>query len=128
GREQIIIMANYLTEEKYAESDPVTTLSKARSSIREMKASNRELSKRADLLLKNNSKFAELVMVLERKVKALTEEQAKIYKYSYGKGWIEKDSADPKKLKIVKGRVSVQEINTQMEEILRLIKRHSQKE
>jgi hypothetical protein len=121
-------MANYPTEEKYAESDPVTTLTKARSSIRGLKASNRKLSKRADLLLKNNSKFAELVMVLERKVKALMEEQAKVYKYSYGRGWIEKDLADPKKLKIVKADVSVQEINAQLEEILRLIKRHSQKE
>ncbi len=121
-------MAKYPAEEKYAESDPVKTLAKSRSSIRELKASNRELSRRADLLLKNNSKFAELVILLERKVKELTEERSKVYKYSYGRGWIEKDSADAKKLDIVKGEVSVQEINGQLEEILRLINRHGKKE
>jgi hypothetical protein len=123
-------MKDYRSE-KYSSEDPVKMLAEARAAIKELKARERgrKLPHSHDnLLLKNNSKFAELVLVLEKKVKALTEEQAKIYKYSYGKGWIEKDSADPKKLKIMKGKVSVQEINCQLEEILRLIRTHSRNE
>ena len=117
--------------EKYSGGDPIKMLAEARAAIRELKArerSRRDPSSRDNLLIRNNSKFAELVLVLERKVKALTEENAKIYKYSYGRGWIEKDSADPKKLKIVKSKVSVQEINCQLEEIVRLIRKHAPKE
>jgi hypothetical protein len=116
--------------EKYSSDDPVKMLAEARAAIRELKARERgrKESSHDNLLIRNNSKFAELVLVLERKVKALTEEQAKTYKYSYGRGWIEKDAADPKKLKIVKGKVSVQEINCQLEEILRLIRMHSRNE
>jgi len=121
--------------EKYSSEDPVKMLAEARAAIRELKARERGMKapkgpKHHDsLFIRNNSKFAELVLVLERRVKALTEENAKVYKYSYEKGgWLEKDAADPKKLKIVKSRVSVQEINSQLEEILRLIRAHSRNE
>lgn len=120
--------------EKYSGGDPIKMLADARAAIRELKARERGRKGRKvppshdNLLIRNNSKFAELVLVLEKKVKALTEENAKIYKYSYGRGWIEKDSANPKKLKLVKRKVSVQEINSQLEEILRLISMHRPKE
>lgn len=108
-------------------ADPVETLANARDAIRKLKAENREILRRWDLLLNSNYKFAELVILMEKRVRELTEERSKTYKYSYGQGWIEKDSADPKKLNIVKPDVSVQEINSQLEEIMRLIKMHSTK-
>jgi hypothetical protein len=118
-------MADDFLLEKHTENDPVKTLSEARCIAKDLKERNRRLMDEIGMILENNERFAELVILLENKVKTLTEERIKSYKYSFDKGgWVEKAAADREKLSMASHAISIEKINTQLEEILRLIKKH----
>ncbi len=65
---------------------------------------------------------------MEERVRKLTEDVKKNYVYSYEKGgWIEKESFDKGKVELAPSQLTVDSINNQLAEILRMIERHKVK-
>ncbi len=75
--------------------------------------------------MKNNQELAKLAEILEEKIMKLTEDMRKEYVYSYEKGgWVEKGSIEKGKIEIAPSMLSVDTINNQLAEILRMIRKH----
>lgn len=105
--------------------DPVSTIMHARLSYSDMKKENAELKKKTESLLFNNSRFSELVEAMENDIKILKTEAGKKYVYSYGMGgWRRIDDIDRTKLRLKTKGVTVSDINNQLREILRLLRKY----
>ena len=113
---------------KFSDEDPVKILERDKIIFSKLKKENEELKLEIERLLKNNRELTKLVEVLEEKVKKLTEDMRKRYVYSYEHGgWVEKDALDKGKIELAPSMLSVDAINNQLSEILRMIKKHRTK-
>ena len=106
--------------------DPVKKIEMLRKKALALKIENEKLRKENDMLLRNNKNLVYLVEVLEERIKKLNEDMLRNYIYSYEKGgWVLRDDADLKKLEVFnKKEIRVDDINEQLEEILKLIEKH----
>jgi hypothetical protein len=120
-----------MTEEKekkvarFSRDDPKKILERDRIIVSELRRENEELKLELEKLLKNNQEFAKLVEALEEKLDKLTEDMKKSYVYSYEKGgWVEEGALERGKIEIAPSMLSVDTINNQLAEILRMIRKH----
>ncbi len=105
--------------------DPVTTLQRAERTFRSVKEELKDLREQKNALLVNNQKFSELVESMEMQMKAMRAEAGKRYVYSYGGGgWGEFGDIDVKSLHMKKKPLAISDINRQLEEIMKLLKRY----
>jgi hypothetical protein len=105
--------------------DPVTTLQRAERTFNSVKEELKDLREQKKALLVNNQKFSELVESMEMQLKAMRADSGKKYVYSYsGGGWGELGDIDRKSLRLQKRPLTVSDINKQLEEIMRLLKRY----
>jgi hypothetical protein len=105
-------------------TDPVSTIIHARMSYSDLRRESKELARKVKSLLDNNRKFSELVEAMEQEIKVLRTEAGKKYVYKYGMGgWRQVGDTDYNKLHL-KERVSVEDINAQLREIMRMLKRY----
>jgi hypothetical protein len=111
---------------QYGESnlDPVNTLMDARMGYRKMKDEIALLKNLNQLLTQNNQKFVELVETMRALVSRLCAEAGKKYVYSYAEGGWGEAGADGKMALALKKEVTVDDINRQLAEIVRLIGRY----
>ncbi|MFH0956855.1 MAG: hypothetical protein V1813_03260 [Candidatus Aenigmatarchaeota archaeon] len=104
--------------------DPVTTMRDARLSFKRMKDEISTLKNINQLLLQNNQRFTDLVEVMRALVSRLCAEAGKKYVYSYAEGGWGEAGADGKMTLALKKEVTVEDINKQLAEIVRLISRY----
>jgi len=105
--------------------DPVKTLSKAKHTFKAMKDELRNLREQNIALMTNNQKFAQLVESMEKQLKALRAEMGRKYVYSYNAGgWGQMGDIDRTRLDMKKKTVTVSDINNQLAEIMRLLRRY----
>lgn len=105
--------------------DPKKILERDKIIFKRLRKENEELKLKVEKLLKNNQELAKLAEVLEQKIAKLTEDMRKEYVYSYEKGgWVEKGSLERGKIEIAPSMLSVDSINNQLSEILRMIRKH----
>lgn len=110
---------------KFSDDDPEKILERDRIIVSEFRRENAELKLELEKLLKNNQQFANLVEILEEKINKLTEDMSKTYVYSYEKGgWVNKGALERGKIEIAPSMLSVDTINNQLSEILRMIRKH----
>jgi len=106
----------------FTKNDIIAVLREDKKAVEELKKENAELKEKIRLLMENNREFAELVQSLDTEVKKLMEERPSVYEYHFKKGgWRQKGAADTGKLELEKD-VDVKRINSQLEEILRMLK------
>jgi hypothetical protein len=105
--------------------DPVTTLRRAERTFKSVKDELKALRAEKEALLTNNRKFSELVESMEMQLKTMRADAGKRYVYSYNAGgWGEIGDIDRTKLLMKKKAVSVADINRQLTEIMKLLKRY----
>ncbi len=113
---------------KTSTEDPKKILKRDRKIFRKLIDENEKLKEDIRKLTKNNKEFVKLIEVMEERVRKLTEDVKKNYVYSYEKGgWIEKESFDKGKVELAPSQLTVDSINNQLAEILRMIERHKVK-
>lgn len=104
--------------------DPEKLLEEDKKLFKKLRGENDRLREELRDLKKNNQKLVELAELMEDKVRKLTEDVKKNYVYSYEQGgWIEKGSMDKLKMEKPVSDVSVNSINNQLSEILRMIEK-----
>lgn len=109
--------------------DPKEILKRDRKIFKKLTKDNTKLKEEVRKLAKNNKRFVRLVEVMEEKVRKLTEDVKRNYVYSYEQGgWIEKGLLKKGKIELTPSQLSVDSINNQLAEILRMIERHRIKE
>ncbi|MCK4335583.1 MAG: hypothetical protein KAW40_02545 [Candidatus Aenigmarchaeota archaeon] len=109
--------------------DPKEILKRDRKIFKKLTKDNAKLKEEVRKLAKNNKSFVRLVEVMEEKVRKLTEDVKRNYVYSYEQGgWIEKGLLKKGKIELTPSQLSVDSINNQLAEILRMIERHRIKE
>ncbi|NIO22765.1 MAG: hypothetical protein GTN38_01920 [Candidatus Aenigmarchaeota archaeon] len=109
---------------RISSEDPRKVLKRDKIIVSDLRRENEELKLQIQKLLKNNQQLAKLAEVLEEKIMKLTEDMRKNYVYSYEHGgWVEKESMDKGKVELAPSMLSVDTINNQLSEILRMIKK-----
>ena len=105
--------------------DPVSTIMHARMSYATIKKELEAIKDKIDPLLVNNKHFSELVEAMEAEIKDLRMRSGKkfVYRYNQG-GWGQVDDLDASKLFINKKTATVDYINRQLMEIMRLLKKY----
>ena len=106
--------------------DPVSTIMHARLSYAEIKKELQLIKDRIEPLILNNKRFSELVEAMEVEIKNLRMQQSSkkfVYRYNQG-GWGQVDDIDRKKLFINKKTASIDDVNRQLLEIMRLLKKY----
>gem|GEM_PF-2899699 len=110
---------------RLSNEDPKKILERDRIIVSELRRENEELKLEIEKILKNNQELAKLAEILEEKITNLTEDMKKSYVYSYEKGgWVEKEALDKGRIEIAPSMLSVDTINNQLSEILRMIRKH----
>jgi hypothetical protein len=105
--------------------DPVSAIMHARMSYTEMKNDIKSMREKFESLILNNKRFSELVEAMEGEVKRLRLEAGKRYVYRYDQGgWGHIDDIDRAKLHIKKKVITVTDINKQLMEIMRLLRKY----
>jgi hypothetical protein len=115
-------------DEIYAE-DPFSLLKRDKEVVSGLKKKNAELTERVNTLLETNNRMVELVEVLDEKIRKLNDDFAKRYRYSYEDGgWIEIDGLRKRRIELERDpKVSITNINGQLEEIIRLLEKNKKK-
>jgi len=92
-----------------------------------LKADNNDLKKKIDALLQNNMKFAELVQVLEARNNRVRfeKEEELIYSYQDG-GMVENDEIGKQSTKLHKKKLTLNEINSQLADILTKLEKNKE--
>lgn len=109
--------------------DPVQTLKRDKELFRKMKLEIDKMKEENRKLLKNNVGLVKLVELMEEKVKNLTIDMKKTYSYSYEKGgWVEKGALDQGRIELAPSQISIDSINNQLAEILKMIEKQRMKE
>jgi len=125
-------MADYWEKKIIASSmgDPKKILKKDQELVRKMKAENSGLREQIRRLEKNNETLVQLVEIMEGKIKKLTDDlnisSKYVYSYEHG-GWVEKEALQEGRVELAPSSVSVDSINLQLAEILRMLERHRMK-
>jgi hypothetical protein len=105
--------------------DPVTTLINAKERFIALKQEKKRLEDQVKPLIINNNKFSELVQAMEGEIQRVKSAKKINYAYNYGEGgWGEVDESDPKKLHLKKKKITVDDLNNQLREIMRLINKY----
>jgi hypothetical protein len=126
-------MADYWEKRIIAASagDPKKILKKDRELFKRLGAENAKLREEVRKLGKNNEALVRLVEVMEEKIRHLSEDlhisDKYTYSYEHG-GWVEKDALQQGRIELAPSSISVDSINLQLAEILRMIERHRIKE
>ena len=105
--------------------DPLSTIMHARISYAQIKKELQDIKDRIEPLLNNNQRFSELVEAMEAEIKTLRMQSGKkfVYRYNQG-GWGQVDDLDKSKLFIQRKTATVDDINRQLMEIMRLLKKY----
>ena len=102
----------------------VAALKEDMKKVRKLKKENRLLKDQINMLLQNNSKFTALVESLDEKLKKATETLPGKFEYHFMEGgWQPKGALKKQKIELNKKKVDIQNINAQLEEIIRLLKK-----
>ncbi len=105
--------------------DPVSTITKAKQSYMQMKRENNDLRQRLKTIMLNNNKFSELVEAMEKEIERIRSVKDETYAYNYGEGgWGEVDEADKDSIHLKEKEVTFEDINNQLMEIMRLLKKY----
>ena len=117
------IIADRITEEKIS---PTDMLKRDRTIVLGLRGKNNELKTQVKELLVNNGKLVELIEILDERIKRLNDDMMRRFHYSFIEGgWIETGSVARRNLELEdESGVSVNDINNQLEEILKLINRY----
>jgi len=109
--------------------NPKEVLKKDKDIFKKLKKENAVMKEELRKITKNNENLVKLVEVMEEKVRKLTEDMSKNYVYSYEHGgWVEKEALDQGRIELAPSQVSVDSINNQLAEILRMIERCKMKD
>ena len=115
--------------ETQAVADLVAALKEDLRAIKKLKSENKLLREEVVGLLQNNSKFAALVESLDDSLKDASEGVPQKYNYSFMEGgWRPKGSLNKQKVELGQKRLDIQDINGQLEEIIRLLKKEKKEE
>ena len=107
---------------------PLSTMFRARQDFSNIKKEIKGLKDKTESLIINNRKLSELVEAMEKEIGLLRTDAGKKYVYRYEMGgWRQSGDIDAKKLHLDKKNVTVGDINSQLREIMRLLKRHKKK-
>jgi glutamate-1-semialdehyde aminotransferase len=105
--------------------DPITTIMKAKTIYAEMKKENSELRERLAALAENNRKLTAIVEEMGGMIEMMKSKNKEKYYYNYSKGgWLVNDGIDDSKLHLRSGFVSIEAINDQLGEIMKIMKKH----
>ncbi len=108
-----------------SQEKPEDILKRNMKMFKKLSGQNAKLREEIRKLTKNNEKFVKLVEVMEERIRKLTEDIKKNYVYSYEHGgWVEKGSLKKDKIELAPSQLSVDTINKQLAEILRMIEKH----
>lgn len=116
--------------EVFSESmhDPLTTLINAKEKFLSLKQDKKRLEDHVKSLVINNNKFSELIQAMEGKIQRVKSAKKVKYGYNYGEGgWGELVESDPEKLHLKKKKVTADNINDQLLEIMRLLEKYKKK-
>jgi hypothetical protein len=101
----------------------VTALKDDLKTVKKLKKENQLLKDQINGLLQNNSKFTALVESLDDRLKQATEVLPGRFEYHFMEGgWLPKDGLKKHKIELGKRKADIQNINSQLEEIIRLLK------
>ncbi len=105
--------------------DPFYTFMHARLSYADMKKRSKNLQELVSSLITNNRRFSELVEAMGNEIQRLRVEAGKKYVYRYEQGgWEEIGRAEGGKLHLKKKGITVDDINKQLREIMRLLEKY----
>jgi hypothetical protein len=109
--------------------DPFSLLKRDKEVVSGLKKKNVELTERVNTLLETNKRMVELIEILDEKIRKLNDDFAKRYRYSYEDGgWIEVDGLRKRRIELERDpKVSITNINGQLEEIIRLLEKNKKK-
>lgn len=102
-----------------------TILARDKEIVAGLRRKNTELKKKVNTLMRSNKKMVALVEELDTRVQELSTHVQKHHRYSFEEGgWHSDDEVQKKKLELNEEGASIESINTQLTEILRLIRRN----
>jgi len=105
--------------------DPFYTFMHARLSYADMKKRSKNLQELVSSLIANNRRFSELVEAMGNEIQRLRVEAGKKYVYRYEQGgWGEIGRAAGERLHLKKKGITVDDINKQLREIMRLLEKY----
>jgi predicted nuclease with TOPRIM domain len=111
--------------------DPKKILKKDQELFKKLRVENAKLREEVRKLGKNNEALVRLVEVMEEKIRDLTEDLHITDKYTYSYehgGWVERGALQKGRVELAPSQLTVDTINLQLAEILRMIERHKMKE
>lgn len=101
----------------------VTALKDDLKTVKKLKKENQLLKDQINGLLQNNTKFTALVESLDDRLKQATDVLPGKFEYHFMEGgWQTKGSLKKQKIELGRKKVDIQNINSQLEEIIRLLK------
>ena len=104
----------------------VETLKEDLEEVKKLKEENKKLREQAEKLLDNNQHLSELVKEMDKKIEAAPIKEAREKRkmiYDYEKhGMISKGELEREKLDIKKDKVTLADLNKQLQEILAMMK------
>jgi hypothetical protein len=107
--------------------EPIKILKRDKILVSNLKKENEKLKREVEILLRNNKTLVELIEVLEEKIKKFITTSKEKYIYDFERGWVEKDSLEKGKMEIDKKDMSLEKVNLQLEEILKLMRLHKER-
>ncbi|GEM_PF-4162608 len=103
----------------------ITQLKEDTRTVKKLKKENLELRDQVNGLLQNNDKFTALVESLDNRLKEANEVVPGRFEYHFMEGgWQQRGSLKKHKIELTKKKVDIQNINAQLEEIIRLLKKN----
>jgi hypothetical protein len=107
--------------------EPIKILKRDKILVSNLKKENEKLKREVEILLRNNKTLVELIEVLEEKIRKFITTNKEKYIYDFERGWVEKDSLERGKIEIDKKDMNLEKVNLQLEEILKLMKLHKER-
>lgn len=93
--------------------------------VRKLKKENKLLKDQVNGLLQNNSKFTSLVEALDERLKEASEAVPGRFEYHFMEGgWRQKGALKKSRMELSRKKADIQDINSQLEEIIRLMKKN----
>lgn len=123
--EKVDLKEELLDAEARNVADIVLSLKEDMKTVKKLKSENKALKEQISGLLQNNSKFTALVESLDERLREANELVPQNFEYHFeGGGWQPKGALKKHQISIRKKKLDIKNINAQLEEIIRLLKRN----
>lgn len=109
-------------EKNLPDNDLLKVLGEDLEKVKKLKTENERLRKQMQQLLRNNRKFATLVKELDQRLDFSGEKSDLLYDFTSG-NMVDKEEVKKKKLDLDEHKLTLAELNKQMQEILEQMKK-----